>query len=143
MFFISRRSCKEIINQSIQSVIKVFFFLRSLSLLLNKNLCKILICNFFSYNLVQTTLKHKRENKDFFTQNSLLKFLLDAVTALDYCHSHCHVHCNLTSESLFTLKNDTMAKLCGFHLCFELVDGQGEMDSKLVMPKIKPYALEA
>ncbi|CAG5122882.1 unnamed protein product, partial [Candidula unifasciata] len=78
---------------------------------------------------LQTALKYKRDNQDFYHPTTLFKFLSDALSAVEYCHSKLHVHCNLTCESLLIVA-DNQAKLCGFHLCLELVDGRGKIDKK-------------
>ncbi|XP_059160628.1 uncharacterized protein LOC131944132 [Physella acuta] len=78
---------------------------------------------------LQIALKNKKLNRNPFKPNLLQKFLLDALSALQYCHDQGFIHRNLTAASLF-LHGERRVKLCGFQLCIKLIDGIGKADDK-------------
>ncbi|XP_005091773.1 uncharacterized protein LOC101864126 [Aplysia californica] len=72
----------------------------------------------------QTALKNRSDNRAFFPRSQLFKFLINACSALEYCHSKDFVHRNVIGSSFFMFGEEI--KLCGFQLCVRIVEGQGK-----------------
>ncbi|GFO40921.1 tyrosine-protein kinase [Plakobranchus ocellatus] len=72
---------------------------------------------------LQDVLKNKMDNQIYFEKTLLIRYLIQALEALEFCHSMGFIHRNLTAKSLF-LVNDESVKLSGFHLCLKMTDGE-------------------
>ncbi|CAL1529747.1 unnamed protein product, partial [Lymnaea stagnalis] len=73
----------------------------------------------------QEYLVHLSINKTYLPEATLLNYLFQAASALEYCHSKGVVHRNITAAS-FVVSGSETVKLSGFHLSFFLKPTENE-----------------
>ncbi|KAK7010123.1 fibroblast growth factor receptor 3-like isoform X3 [Biomphalaria glabrata] len=81
-------------------------------------------------NLQETLRNIRKINGSLYRPDILHSFVVGALMAVQHCHELGFVHRNLTAGSLFIVE-ERKVKLCGFHLCLEVKDGNIRPDDKM------------